>query len=322
MRAILGGIVALLLLAPAGAQAGGIATINGNAYSDNGVWDYDDVFFRASGDFPDNVTVTDDGGAITVHDPGAAVAGIVDAGVVPFIGIPPNVACTDDYGTRVCTDTPLACTGGYGAGSCSLTTVNTAAQPQVGRIVVDGGSGDDRIDIPELRNSIGNTALGGEGDDDISAGSVIGGPGADAMYGFVIYDDKSAGISASDDGIADDGEPGERDNIAPGSYVEGTAFGDRIDLGGSGWAYGDGGDDVISVRDGQAHGGDGADHITATGTGFIMGDDYSGPGGDDTIDLRNGLANTVMCGPGDDTVLADALDDTTLYRDCEHVTVM
>jgi hypothetical protein len=39
--------------------------------------------------------------------------------------------------------------------------------------------------------------------------------------------------------------------------------------------------------------------------------------GNDTIDVRDGEQDSVQCGPGDDTVTADAID--TVADDCEHV---
>jgi hypothetical protein len=108
--------------------------------------------------------------------------------------------------------------------------------------------------------------------------------------------------------------------VVAGSGVEGTPFADRIELTGDGDADAGSGDDVVTTRGGSATGGLGNDTITVTGGGFASGDGSSTTGGDDTIDVRNGVANTVMCGPGDDAVLADPLDRLP-YGDCEHVSV-
>jgi len=318
-RLILAGGVAVLLAAPAGAEALSTATVSGNVYSDRGVWDYQAIDVTG-GDGRDDISFAETLPGITVHDPGVVIAGVADTTWVPA-GVP-NLVCTDERGTRTCVDAPLACTSGLGSATCSLSPTNSGAVPQLVGITADGGAGDDRIVIPfDLAGATFDYAYGGPGDDDIDARYVHGGTGADRLHGFVLYDDEAAGIAATDDGVADDGAPGEGDDVVGGSGVEGTPFGDRIELTGDGDADAGSGDDLVTTRGGSATGGLGNDTITVTGGGFASGDGSSTTGGDDTIDVRNGVTNTVMCGPGEDTVLADPLDDTSSYRDCEHVTV-
>jgi hypothetical protein len=319
-RLVLAGGVAVLLAVPAAANALGTATLSADAGTDGyGFWDYDNVHFVASGNTSDDITFSLDGKTLTAHDPGVLIAGVVDDGWTTFIGEGP--VCIDGTTVRGCTPSPLVCASGVDQASCSLISPNTAAQPELGAMEADGGPGDDHIVIPDIGNSISNMALGGEGNDDLTAHLVDGGPGADKLNGVVLYTDETTGIAASDDGVANDGAPGEHDNITPGSWVQGTRFSDTITLRGAAWAYGESGDDVVSTQNGQAFGGDGADRVTVTGTGSAIGDDYSGPGGDDVIDVRNGFKNLVYCGPGDDTVIADAVDDTSSFQNCEHVTV-
>jgi hypothetical protein len=295
--------------------------LSGNVFSDRGVWDYQQVHVVASGDAADDISFSETLAGVTVHDPGVAIAGVVDDRWVPTVGSAASSLCSDELGTRTCANAPMVCTSGFGAATCSTSRENTAAVPDLVSMVAEGGAGDDRITIPVIRSAVTNYAYGGAGDDALDATYVIGGSGADTLRGFALYEDAAAGISASDDGIANDGEPGEHDNILAGTGVSATPFADHITLSGDASAYANGGDDVVATENGQAGGGQGADTIRVTGSGAAIGDDSSIGGGDDTIDVRNGVRNLVQCGPGQDTVLADALDDTTYYRDCEHVTV-
>ncbi|HEU4425352.1 MAG TPA: hypothetical protein VFR67_22700, partial [Pilimelia sp.] len=67
------------------------------------------------------------------------------------------------------------------------------------------------------------TLFGGPGNDTLEGGYgddvLDGGPGADTLTGYqgidtVTYERRSAGVVADADGVRDDGEPRERDNIA------------------------------------------------------------------------------------------------------------
>lgn len=67
------------------------------------------------------------------------------------------------------------------------------------------------------------TLVGGTGNDTLEGGYgddvLDGGPGADTLIGHqgidtVTYERRTAGVVADADGVGDDGEPGERDNIA------------------------------------------------------------------------------------------------------------
>ena len=151
------------------------------------------------------------------------------------------------------------------------------------------------------------------------------------------------------DAVADDGRPGERDNVtdierfdalSPGRYVL-TDAADSIDLPnfGSSSVDGRGGDDQITGNDGteSIDGGGGADRLeggygrdTLTGgpgRDTIYGDETSQrcsygshcavvPYGDDTILARDGEADTVDCGVGTDRAIVDAAD---VVSNCETV---
>jgi Ca2+-binding RTX toxin-like protein len=176
--------------------------------------------------------------------------------------------------------------------------------------VLVGGDGADRLygGAPDDPSGSGNDRLdGGLGPDYLS-----GGDGHDV----VSYANRGSAVKASIDGVANDGVPGEGDNVMgdveelrgggnadtlAGSGDADTIFGsDGADtlagLGGDDFLVGDNGNDTIGGGSGDdgLHGGAGNDVIT-------------GGSGDDKID----------CGDGDDTVHAGPGD--VVAADCEHV---
>lgn len=209
--------------------------------------------------------------------------------------------------------------------------------------VIHGGSGND-----VLTGGKGNDALdGGLGDDDFEGipgeglfgsdppsqgtDTYIGGGGGDA----VLYTGRGEDLSLSLDGVANDGEPGERDNIGPDvTTVLGGSGADVIT--GNGYANalsGDTGDDVISGAGGddRLFGGSGSDRLDAgAGQDYLEGDDAgdvltggpdvdtfygedplnasNGTTGRDQIFARDGNAEFVACGPGIDAAQVDGSD--------------
>jgi hypothetical protein len=94
--------------------------------------------------------------------------------------------------------------------------------------------------------------------------------------------------------------------------------------GGADAVAGDDGDDVIDSGGGddQVNAGDGDDEVTAgVGNDIVEAglgvDTINGGDGDDDLRIRDGIADTVRCGAGEDTVDADTLDSIGL--DCEKV---
>jgi hypothetical protein len=162
-------------------------------------------------------------------------------------------------------------------------------------IVLSGGAGPDTLfGGPQDDDLYGDPGLdqlsGGGGDDTLDGGS-----GADTLSGsdgidIVNYTARIAPVTATLDGSANDGEAGEGDRIQPD--VEGVWGGD--------------GDDTLTGNDGAngLYGFDGRDTITGGGGGDVI---YTGAG-DDTIAARDGVADQVDCGPGTDSVTADAAD--------------
>lgn len=145
--------------------------------------------------------------------------------------------------------------------------------------VVDGGDGDDQLDDA----GGGSTIDGGPGDDMISADNP-GATGADDLHGgtgndTIYYLNRFAGVSISLDDVANDGVPGEHDDVH--SDFE------------------------------HVYGGHGADTITGTAgdddlTGSDGADTISGLGGDDTLDGSFGCDRDVLLGgTGDDTLIVN-----------------
>ncbi len=209
--------------------------------------------------------------------------------------------------------------------------------------VLGGGSGND-----VLIGGTGNDALdGGLGDDDFEGipgeglfgsnppsqgtDTYIGGGGGDS----VIYTDRGEDLALSLDGVANDGQPGEHDNIGPDvTTVLGGSGADVITGNGYANAFaGDTGDDVITGEGGddRLFGGSGSDRLDAgAGQDYLEGDDAgdvlvggpdvdtfygedplnasNGTTGRDQILARDGNAEFVSCGPGIDAAQVDGSD--------------
>ncbi|HYO07730.1 MAG TPA: calcium-binding protein [Tepidisphaeraceae bacterium] len=209
---------------------------------------------------------------------------------------------------------------------------------------VDGGAQSDRLygggSADTLVGSTEDDFLYGEGGNDLLSGAggkdrMDGGSGADAFYGGAGFDivDYSTrtdgGITASLDGSADDGAPGELDNIVGADNVLGSPFADRIvgdenpnfliggggndtvdGTGGHDTLEGNGGNDVLSGGGGHdiVLGGDGADRLVG-GTGR---DSLDGQQGDDNLSSDDsGEIDTVHGGTGADAATADSVDELT-----------
>lgn len=160
---------------------------------------------------------------------------------------------------------------------------------------VSGGLGDDVI----RGSSVANTLLGGPGDDLLD-----GGGGADLLSGgigidTVDYSSRTLAVSVDLDGVPDDGEPGEGDNVI--TDVEDI-------LGGSG-------PDVLRGSGGANRivGGAGADDID----GLAGPDTIEAGAGADTIQAKDGTTDVISCGGGADKLTRDTQD--VVVSDCEDV---
>ena len=201
---------------------------------------------------------------------------------------------------------------------------------------LEGGGG-----IDNLYGGDGNdTELGGDGDDVFREESAAngadvqdGGPGNDTAH----YGPRTVGITVTlGDGIANEGEPGENDQLISIANVTGGAGNDSITGsssnnvlrggGGNDTVRGSGGNDILygDAGDDLVDGGAGSDTMYGNlGNDNLVGDDagtdrFLGNAGDDIITGNaDGIAETVSCGDGNDTAQTAAEDTIT---SCEILT--
>jgi hypothetical protein len=225
-----------------------------------------------------------------------------------------------------------------------------------GNDTLDGGDGADKLD-----GGLGNDAvLGGTGDDVVD-GDGYEDPGADVIDGGAGYDyfegwgqpeqlQRQPTVTLTLDGVANDGRPGENDNVTNVEdfqmYVVGSLTGSDgpekfviYNPGNSGPSnlVGRGGDDELVGNDfdDSVDGGAGNDHVegglgndTVTGgpgRDTIYGDATASrctyysckiPFGNDVINARDGEADNIDCGIGQDKATVDAID---VVSNCETV---
>ena len=192
--------------------------------------------------------------------------------------------CTPDpvEGDRInCPTTPTTAVSAQGAADRADAAAVTGTS-----LLLDGGAGNDYL----LDGAGNDTISGGPGGDVWIAGGgsdvFAGGDGDDS----VDYSGRGAAVTIRLDGSAVSGQAGENDVV--GGDVEG--------------AFGGAGNDVIAgngIGD-RLIGNGGNDSITG-GAGE---DRIEGSEGDDTIDSRDGRFDSIDCGAGTDTLLADAGD--------------
>lgn len=173
-------------------------------------------------------------------------------------------------------------------------TVSLTYAQEVDPVLIVGTDASEVVTGTPAKDSLygraGDDVLGGLGDDD----DIDGGPGADVISGGVGRDSVSyAGtgpVDATLDGVANDGAPGEGDNVLLDTEdIFGTEGPDKLTGNGlENTIDGNGGDDQIT-------GGSGAD-------GLFGGD------GDDRIFSRDGSADRVECGLGNDIANVDVRD--------------
>jgi hypothetical protein len=212
-----------------------------------------------------------------------------------------GTGCTPNGHGDTCTGvTSVVVDAGDGNDTISaagLTTIGAALHGDEGNDTLTGGAARD-----DLRGGDGDDILnGGDGDDtlggDAGADVYNGGDGIDtASYG------SRATPSYSIDGVANDGAPGEGDNIEPDVENIGAsaAAADPIAVTGSAAA------NWIVVSQGKA-----------TIVGGAGSDILEGGPQDDAIDARDGTQDVVICGGGSDTALVDTVD--VVSPTCENV---
>ena len=200
--------------------------------------------------------------------------------------------------------------GGGGADTLTGEDGQDALAGGPGIDALDGGDGNDSLlgGDAVLVGADGNDDLvGGTGDDSLAGGPgndrLDGGLGADRIGGdagrdTVSYEDRNAPITVTFDGLPNDGEDDEGDNVA--SDVEIVISGAVSDT-----LSGDG-------RENELNAGSGDDFADA-GPGM---DRISGGNGADVLRARDGGRDIVDCGPGEDLAIVDRQDTA---RDCETV---
>jgi Ca2+-binding RTX toxin-like protein len=177
-----------------------------------------------------------------------------------------------------------------------------------GSDTVDGGTGDDSVNGAEsdltgadgadhLTGGAGADMLFGvDGNDDMD-----GGPGPDRMSGgdgtdTVDYEGRSRKVTVTLDGVANDGEPLEGDNVLPNvENVLGGSVGDDLS--------GDNDDNMIDA-------GPGEDLVTGRAGRDIL----EGGNAPDLIQARDGDSDRVNCGDDGDLAVVDRRDTV---RDCK-----
>jgi Ca2+-binding RTX toxin-like protein len=201
--------------------------------------------------------------------------------------------------------------------------------------LISGSSGD------YLVGGAGNDTLLGRGGPDY----LQGGTGTDFVHGGTAedvadYSDRTEPVSVDLDGVADDGEPGEADDLRGIEDIQGGA-GDDLLIGdaNANWLWGLGGADVVrglrgadavigGVGSDALYGDAGADHVRGldandrllggwgadqlaggSGSDFLRGgkgrDEMKGERGDDTIQARDGWQDFVHGGNGTDRARID-----------------
>ena len=204
----------------------------------------------------------------------------------------------------------VTCTGSISSVSVDVGDLNDVVSVSVAvPVTIQGGPGPDAI--TNTGTTTGTSFIfGGPGADHIDGGTnatVDGGPGPDNMDvfgGTIDYSTRSQPVSITQDGVANDGVPGEGDN-AGGGFTEalGGSKADTIEWA-HGFVYGGAGDDQLdSTHNAVLHGGAGNDRLTTTGQGALFGES-----GDDTLTSQNGVQNRDICGFGSDDAFVDGFD--------------
>ncbi|HEV2812063.1 MAG TPA: hypothetical protein VGW10_02325 [Solirubrobacteraceae bacterium] len=237
---------------------------------------------------------------------------------------------------------------------------------------LDGGPGDDKIRSQKsadvLRGGPGSDELIGEaGDDHLQGGDgddtlmpdryttgndvVDGGAGVDKLQDYSDPTKSPQPVNVTLDGQANDGRPGESDNVSAVEHVRTYAGGtfvmsdgpDRVEVytpsdQGPASVEGKGGNDVLLAGVGRQtldggpgddtiEGGFGDDVLTGGPGRDVIAADFTGsqcgwlqsctvPHGNDTVNARDGEADSIDCGVGTDTAIVDAIDT---HANCETV---
>jgi Ca2+-binding RTX toxin-like protein len=355
--------VAAVLLVPAAAQAGTVS------------YDGDTLVYAADPGVRDWVNLgKDDQGRLTISADGVTVPGDCVNDYVAHCPMPARVRLdlgdgddSNGFSSDYPASLPVTVLGGDGKDQLQTYNANAATldggagndilKGWDSNDVLLGGPGDDEIQASGGSDHIeagdGNDTISGETYHDAAPDFIDGGAGIDTVDDWSIPDkDYNPPIAVSMDGVANDGRPGESDNVVNvekiQSHVSGTLSGGAGDDELTVWAnidegnstlLGNGGNDKLTAGDYQDNldGGPGNDVLNAgfgndvitggPGRDTILADATSAscgwysytckiPFGNDVVNAQDGEADTIDCGVGDDTANVDAIDTVA---NCEHV---
>jgi Ca2+-binding RTX toxin-like protein len=243
---------------------------------------------------------------------------------------------------------PIAISGGPGDDVLRGDALGETFDGGAGVDKITGDDGDDIIhggaDHDELEGQVGNDQVhGDDGDDTLAGDGIRDEAGHDVIDGGAGYDNveydwevesghHQPPITITEDGAANDGRPGENDNVtsleeiylnAPATLIGDAEADDytvfNTDESPSTLRGGGGGDTLTGgFGNDTITGGPGRDTIYAdVSSSYCNWIQCDLPHGNDAIDVRDGEADQVECGVGQDTVQADKLD--TVSTDCETV---
>ncbi len=299
----LGTVLMALVLGTAAAQASDVTTDFGT--------------LRIEGDPDDDaITVSSDGTTLTIVDTGTGGATDNDTDCSQVNA--QTVTCAIEAGTP---EQVRAYSVSFDDGVDSFTNQNFAAegggvnaQGATGAKTVAGGPGNQFIfggvDSDDLN--------GGDGDDTLFDGSGLvdgfSSGGNDNLVGGAGEDDaqyvRAGGVSVSLDGVANDGQPGETDNVQTENVSTGGGADTVVGDAGTNVLSGGGGADVVSGLAGNddLFGDSGGNGGALRGGGIVTGDDtVIGGAGRDAVD----------CGRGFDQALRDPFDE--VETNCERI---
>ena len=291
LRLLAAGAGALALALPSAASAGGLNN-DGATIAYTGAGGAESVTFSSEGTFTVVRTTVDMGPII-----GCAIVSLKEVNCTPAPRLSARVLEGDDDidASNITDASTLTASSGAGSDEINGTKNGDSLSGEDGDDTLNGGDGNDTLD----GGAGGDYVTDGGGNDTVIGGpngdTWIAGAGTDTFAGgdgddSADYRGRTGAVTITLNGVADDGEAGEADNA--GADVEG--------------AYGGSGADRIvgNPLGNRLSGGGGNDSLT----GGPAEDRIEGEEGDDTIDSRDGRYDSIDCGPGNDTLLADPGD--------------
>jgi Ca2+-binding RTX toxin-like protein len=184
--------------------------------------------------------------------------------------------------------------------------------------LLNGGPGMDLL----FGGPASDRLVGGTGNDQLDGGEndvIPADPGADVISGGVVdYSSRRRPVTVTDTPLQRSGSPAEDDSVLAVRVARTGSGDDTADIAHPGARiFGNaGGDTLVSTSGGGAiFGGSGDDTLTVSGAATVV----RGEAGDDHFSTADGVPDVDSCGPGHDTVMADASD--TVSANCEDVTV-